>query len=364
MYDVIIIGAGPAGTATGYDLSMAGLSVLILDRRTFPRKKACAGGITPKAMNVFAYDISGQIERVCREVRVCRPGGRSFTVREKVPLCYMTRRERLDSFSLNKAVSVGSRFLAVSRLCRISQTDRSVAVHTSDSCFTGRYLIGADGANSKVRQLAARPGNPYRVRKYPALEADVAVDPEHFPMEFDFSQGLPGYYWIFPKKDYVNIGIFAAPGSRAVTTGHLAAYAQKRLGNDRLCNIKGYPIGSGGSYGFPAQRPGTGRILLAGDAAGFAEPLLGEGIYFALKSGRLAAASIIRAIQDGGNALDAYHLSLARTRTDLRLYGLAASILYRFPGPSLGLARHRLMHSRFSKGYAAGLPLSRILFPF
>ncbi len=362
MYDVIIIGAGPAGTAAGFDLVSAGYSVLMLDRRTFPRKKACAGGITPKAMGLFAFDVSHLIEKACHEVKVRRPGGRCFTVKDKRPLCYMTRRQDLDLFSLNKVIAAGGTFRKTEHIQAINQEQDFVTIHTSEGRLTARYLIGADGANSRVRQLAVRPRTRYHIKKCPALEADVYVDrPDDFAMEFDFSKEISGYYWIFPKKDHVNIGIFGANKSVPMTARHLVDYAGKRLGTNRLREVKGYPIGVGGRGTVLGREPG---VLLAGDAAGLAEPLLGEGIYFALKSGRLAAASIIREIRSGASALTAYHHSLARVNLDLRLYGVGAGLLYRLPGICLGLARFKGIHGHFSRGYATGRSLSEIFFPF
>lgn len=110
MYDVIITGAGPAGTTAGYLLARKGLSVLLLDRKNFPRKKACAGGITPKAMALFPFDISCLVRRTCREVKIIRPGNTSFMIKTKDPLCYVTKRMNLDAYSLEKAVQAGCRF--------------------------------------------------------------------------------------------------------------------------------------------------------------------------------------------------------------------------------------------------------------
>jgi len=169
--------------------------------------------------------------------------------------------------------------------------------------------------------------------------------------------------YIIPKKDHVNIGIFAAHKNVPMTAQALADYAGRRLGTDRLRQVKGYPIGVGGRGTVLGRQPGAGRVLLVGDAAGLAEPLLGEGIYYALKSGRLAAASIMRE-QGGGSALTHYHNSLARVHLDLRLYALGAGFLYRLPGICLGLAKFRGVHGPFSRGYAAGRSLSRIVFPF
>jgi len=361
VYDVIIIGAGPAGTACGYDLVAAGFSVLILDRHDFPRKKACAGGITPKAMALFAYDISHFVVRACREVNLRRPGGHVFEVKNAHPLCYMVQRRDLDDYSLNKVTQCGGRFLKIDQILSLDQSPEGVAVRyacdSGDKTCRARYLIGADGANSRIRRLLGRP--EISIARCPALEADVKVDrPEDFTMELDFSKGIPGYYWIFPKQDYVNIGIFGARPGVSMNRQLLGGYARERLGNDTLEAVRGYPIGTG--YGRPCA--GLGRVMLVGDAAGFAEPLFGEGIYFALKSGRLAAHAIGKG--GGGNCIDQYRRSLARVVMDLKFHALGAGILYRFPRLCLSIAGNDLIHGHFSKGYARGRTISQMLLPF
>lgn len=369
MYDVVIIGAGPAGTAAAYDLLGAGFSVLILDKYEFPRKKACAGGITPKAMALFRYDISPLVHQTCHEVQIRKPGGDTFLVQDKHPLCYMTQRQDLDIFSLNKVIAKGGQFRVTPKIISIKPGSAHVEIcfrneivpnHTmEDQTVRARYLIGADGANSIVRR---QTGLPKGITRYPALEADVAVDLSlnqslKYPMEFDFSMGIQGYYWVFPKQGFVNIGIYSASSDQGLRLKALTDYARKRFGQDRLENIKGYPIGVGGFF----RGPGSGRVLLVGDAAGLAEGLLGEGIYFALKSGQSAAASIIRSLLTGQNAGILYGRSVRRIRLDLGLYHLGSKVLYQFPGPCLALASHPFIHSPFSRGYAAGKTLGQIL---
>ncbi|MDD9304493.1 MAG: geranylgeranyl reductase family protein [Desulfobacter sp.] len=363
MYDVIIIGAGPAGTAAGFDLVSSGLSVLILDRHSFPRKKACAGGITPKAKNLFAYDISFLFHQTCHEIKVTCPHGDSFTARDKQPLCYMVQRKDLDAYSLNKVVSAGGNFKRISQVLSVeSIPDKvvvNVAIGNGQKQYRARYVIGADGANSRVRTLLGLP--KFKGMKYPALEADVRVErPGDYPMEFDFSRKISGYYWIFPKKDHVNIGIFGTGPQVPMNRALLKDYAKKRLGTDQLEAVKGYPIGTRGR----ASIPGQGRVLLTGDAAGFAEPLFGEGIYFALKSGRLAARAILQDRKNQADALIIYSRFLKPVRADLRFYDWGSKIFYRFPRFCLGLASHSLIHSCFSRAYAAGKPISRIFSPF
>ncbi|WDP89078.1 MAG: geranylgeranyl reductase family protein [Desulfobacter sp.] len=360
-FDVIIAGAGPAGTAAGFDLVSAGMSVLIMDRRDFPRKKACAGGITPKAMGLFPYDISHLIVRTCRKIVFRPPGGRAFPITAGgSPLCYMTQRQDLDAYALDRLTAAGGRFLKIEKIISLDQDNRGVGGQVicggRRRRFRARYLIGADGANSRVRELLGRSlGN---IARYPALEADVRVDrPGAFAPEFDFSRGIAGYYWIFPKGDHVNIGIYGASPNVSVNRRLLVDYARERLGSETLENIKGYPIAVGGGRACA----GIKRILLAGDAAGLAEPLFGEGIYFALKSGKTAAAAIVRSKE--GRAGSGYRRRLSRLFMDLYLHRLGAALLYRFPGTCLGIGGYPPVKAYFAKGVARGRTISQLLTP-
>lgn len=367
MYDVIIIGAGPAGTTAGYLLGRAGLSVLLLDRKNFPRKKACAGGITPKAMVLFPFDISCFVRCICRDVKIIRPGNASFIVNAKDPLCYITKRMDLDAYSLGKAIQAGCRFKKIDRIIRLDQDDHGVSLTLScdgniDRVRAG-HLIGADGANSKVRRLIG--GQRSRLIKLPAIEADVPVkNAGRYSMTFDFSRNIKGYYWIFPRKNHVNIGIFSALPNGTMNRALLKAYAKDRLKTDVLTDVKGYPIAT--SYG--RTYLGTGRVLLTGDAAGLSEPLLGEGIYSALKSGILSARAIEHAVgrkmSAPSDALGCYRQSLGDLQLDLRLYRYCASILYRFPQWSLAVGSCNILHNCFSRGYSSGKTLREILMPF
>lgn len=354
MIDVTILGAGPAGTAAAFDLLAQGFSVLLLDKSTFPRKKACAGGITPKARDLFPYDISSLIKQSCHCLLI-RPGrGDPFLIQDEKPLCHMTQRWELDLFSLNQVLEKGGQFQTVEKIVSIEEKPQHLEIRTKDQLIKSRYLIGADGANSRVRQLT---NASWGVVRYPALEADIRVDcPDSFFMEFDFSMPGKGYYWIFPKGDHLNVGIYSLAGSPSLKQRQLAEYVQKRVGTRRLGSLKGYPIGVGGY----AHCPGQGRILLAGDAAGFAENLLGEGIYFALRSGQAAARSIFLSHSAGTLPGRIYAREIQKIRTDLWLYHLSSKCLYTFPGVCFTLLSRPFFHARFARGYAEGKTLGQI----
>lgn len=358
MFDVAIIGAGPAGTAAAFDLLAKGLKVLILDKYEFPRKKACAGGITPKGYHLFKYDISSVVKRECRAVKITPADTRSFFIKDENTLCYMTKREELDSFSLNKVIEKGADFRVIKRIQSINETPLSVEINTDSERFQASYLIGADGANSIVRRFVSK--DRFWKKQF-AIEADVKVGkPENHPMEFDFSKVKKGYSWIFPKDDHVNIGIYSIDSNIKLQTRQLIQYAEARLRllSGRLEAVKGYPVCTGGFN----YRPDSKRILLAGDAAGLAERLLGEGIFFAVKSGQQAALSILEAEQNALPAGEIYLKKLREIQTDLRIYHLSSKWFYRFPWICLKSLSFQCIHKRFAKGYADGKTLSRILF--
>lgn len=355
MYDVIIIGAGPSGTAAALDLIDRGARVLLFDKARFPRKKACAGGITPKAMALFPYDIKPLVRRSCTSVKIRTPKGGSFLISEESPLCHMVRRQELDLFSLTRVIEKGGQFKVIKKIQSIEEKKGSVSVRADSQIFSAKYLIGADGANSIVRRIISPF---YRFRRLPAVEADIQVEqPLQYKMEFYFPKDFKGYYWIFPRDDHINIGIYSAACRGGLSRKLLAAFAKRRFGTDRLEGVKGYPICVDGVSG----RPGKGRVLLAGDAAGFAEGLLGEGIYAALESGQAAARAVLAGLDQGEDAISAYSSDIQSLRTDLRLYRAGAKVLYGFPRLSLALAGIPLFHGRFSRGYAAGEPLGAIL---
>ncbi|MCP3872099.1 MAG: geranylgeranyl reductase family protein [Desulfobacteraceae bacterium] len=362
MFDVAIIGAGPAGTAAAFDLLTRGLKVLILDKYEFPRKKACAGGITPKGYHLFKYDISSQVKRKCRTVKINPSNKTPFFIQEKKTLCYMTKREDLDLFSLNMVIEKGADFRIIKKIHSIEEKQSSVEIRTDVQSFKASYLIGADGANSVVRRFVSETRRTQQTRFYQkqfAIEADVMMDrPDQYKMEFDFSKIKKGYYWIFPKDDHVNIGIYTIDPNLNLKTQDLFEYAEDKLSNNKLGAIKGYPICTGGFN----YRPDSKRILLVGDAAGMAERLLGEGIYFAVKSGQLAAWSILESNPEAEFVKELYSKSLKLIQTDLNLHHYSSKWFYKFPWISLKSLSFRSINRPFAQGYADGKTIAQILF--
>ncbi len=362
-YDAIIVGSGPAGSSAAYDLASAGADVLVLDHKAFPRTKACAGALTIKALRALRFSIAPVIRTVATDFIAGRGLGRQERFHCARPVAVLTLRAELDDFTLNIALRRGAVFKKIGRIEEIKETATNVIIRTDEDELRSRFLIGADGANSSVRRLC---GEFPELRLGLAIEAQVS-DPgaSDSSLTFDFGIVPQGYGWIFQKGDHYNVGVYTYDGKVPVFTRHLRSYVAARLGRRDCEHIVGHSIGTGGWRYRPMRR----RVLLAGDAAGLCDPLLGEGIYYAIRSGQVAAQAIIHGCKNEELALPTFQNGLRGLQLDLYIaYGLA-----RWFYPHLGICyatmKSPLLRYSLMKGFSLGIPwrgmLRRFLwFPF
>jgi len=396
-YDILIAGAGPAGCAAAYDLARAGKRVLLLDKRIFPRPKACACGLTRKTLAALRYSVDPVVERVCHEIVLqqasAEPAHREVRVRTRNPICAMAVRERFDAFCLQQTLGAAANggSIALRKIEGIAAI-RQLAEHVELDVMSGggagvvetlsaAVLIGADGSNGQTRRMlqqdthgeAVPPSAQDWYKRGFALEATVgyALLPAKLPagdaptdLVFDFAPLPGGYGWLFPKDDHINIGVGAfAPSDDAsganlkrVTRKLLAEYTRHKLGVDlgRLPNIvTGQHLGMGGHAYVP-----QGRVLLVGDAAGLVDPLTGEGIHSALVSGQAAAAAVLSGEGDVGAA---YAEALRPLQETLAFSERAARAFYREPERGFRVMRTPILRGLVLKTYADGLPHTKLL---
>lgn len=288
--DVLVIGAGPSGTAAAYDLASAGHRVLIVDRQSFPRHKACAGGLSVRALDRLRYPLGDVVLSEVSRLTITRQGRTGSEIRTPVPVVAVTRRYDLDNFMLDKALAAGASFARVGRKpLAIEEQEGQVVVSWPELRVQARWVIAADGANSQVRALLT--GEQAR-HSCMAIEADAAVPPgrEDEQARCDFGAAWRGYGWFVRRGAQVNIGLYSSEvRDDAVSQQALRDYAREVYGIHELGNIMAAPVGTHGWR----RRVATRRVLFTGDAAGFADTLYGEGLFCALMTGQEAAACIL-----------------------------------------------------------------------
>jgi geranylgeranyl reductase family protein len=353
-WDAIVVGAGPAGCAAAYDLAAGGRSVLLLDKSDFPRAKACAGGLTVKAVKTLRYPIDPVVKEVVSRVQLEGEEGLSSLLKSRAPICVMTLRAELDEYCLSKTIAAGARFRRISSVEKIECSSNGVELHTSRDRFRARFLVGADGASGQVRRLCGQ--GSWFSRGF-ALEVQTPNRREEVDLTFDFAAVPGGYAWIFPKKDHLNVGVYCPSSTAGLTRSRLLGYVKERLGVECGDHVTGQYLGIGAGecqtdYVQPHLRS---RVLLVGDAGGFVDALTGEGIYGALHSGQAAASAILAEIRGEGRAAESFAGYVRDYRQTLRFSSRAAVAFYANPGRGFRAMRLPFVRRIMVKTYTHGL---------
>ena len=331
--DVAVVGAGPAGATAALVLARAGVEVALLDRAPLPRDKTCGGGVVARALESLPPGVGIPVERRLGRVESrFADTGVAVIVERETPLVHMAMRAPLDLALAEAARAAGAALCAPCALGRVGLAPDHVQLETSRGLFRARFLVAADGATGPTARMA---GWTEPLASVPALDAEVEVLPSvlaRFADRARFDLGTPagGYGWIFPKADHlsVGVGVFTRGAVRRRLRDELARYLHAvGLGEASVRRVRGAPIPVR-----PRRDPARGRVLLAGDAAGLADPLTGEGISLAILSGRLAAESLLAARLDARSAARVYVASLHRSiLRDLRIARGLAWVLYGRP---------------------------------
>lgn len=300
--DCIVIGAGPAGGMAAFTLAGT-MRVLLIDRHRLPHEKLCSGGVTAKSAAQLAgiIDLPGVLIGESHAFWVGLRGcGTQF---EHDPPLLFASRPRMDLALVEAAAARGAEVIDGAPVAAVDPEAGRVTLRDGHT-FTARVVIGADGATGITRRMV----DPSPAVRGFAMEVRVP-DPRGAgdrPSVVDF--GVPhGYLWAFPKFDgTVAVGGGTAYASMPGLGEVVRAFARQRFGIALPERIPGHLI----PYR-PARRVQRRSVLLTGDAAGLIDPVLGEGIPYALWSGRLSAEVTLRNVY-AGEPLNEYSESLRR----------------------------------------------------
>jgi geranylgeranyl reductase family protein len=318
--EVVIVGAGPAGSALAYLLAQAGREVLLLDKAAFPRDKTCGDGLTPRALHVLRHlDALDEVRTAgCRinALHFYSPNGR--LVQSPIPAfgdlpeyLVVLPRLQLDDLLLRHAQAAGARFRAgveAVNVVRANGVITGIEAKTASGpeTISARIVVLATGASlgllERAQLLAAPPNYGRAVRGYYANVGGL-TDAIEFHMH---SLPMPGYAWVFPTSAAsanVGVGDFGPRNAQGRPTPRqsLDTFLAHPLLKDRLAAasldgpLKGYPL----RYDFPTVRLAFPGLLLIGEAAGLVNPLTGEGIDYALESAEAAAGGLLDALRHG-----------------------------------------------------------------
>ncbi|KAA5808390.1 geranylgeranyl reductase family protein [Thermoanaerobacterium thermosaccharolyticum] len=310
MYDVIIVGGGPAGSTLARKLSVQGLKVLLIEKHTIPRYKACGGGITPRCYKLLDLDISEYIEDITYKIDFKFPNDKTTVLETEKPIIYQVDRTKFDKYLIDKANESGCEIHDGETVFDFYNNDKEVVVMTDKGEYETRILVGADGINSTVAYKA----NLLNGKKGIALESEIYVDNSDIErlngeVVVDFNAIKYGYGWVFPKKDRLSIGV----GTFLNKASEIKKSLSKMIDENVVGDIEERKI-YGHQLSFPDGRNGTfntDKIMLIGDATRLADPFTGEGIYNALLTANISF-DVIKKHFNGKCELDEYTFRLNR----------------------------------------------------
>jgi menaquinone-9 beta-reductase len=360
-YDVAIIGAGPGGAATAHYLALAGLRVLLLDKFNFPRDKTCGDALTPGALRIL--DEMGLLERIqggsARHdlVRFSAPNGREVNadipVRdERYSHVEIIPRLALDYLIVERAIVSGATFESPARVTNIAQDTHGVVVTAERGkravTYAARMAVIATGANMalllKLGLLKKQPQVMLACRAYYEGISDL---PDGIQCRFD-GVPMPGYGWVFPvspTRANVGAGIYRSglaglwmpENARPIFDRWLQTPSMRRLlaGAWQDGPVRGYPI----RVDFATAPTYGERVLLVGEAAGLVNPVTGEGIDYALESGKLAARHLTAMFVAGNFSSSRLHAYDTELRTAYQLLFKLCDCMRLLYGNSLAINR-------------------------
>ena len=287
-YDVVVVGAGPAGSSAAAAAARMGARTLIVDRARFPRYKTCGGGLIGVSLAQLAgldVPVKQEIVRASFTHRGRRPVGRGSGRR----MLSLVDRSEFDAVLLGHAASLGAEIRSGVTVTAVTRDVDGALLSTSNGPIRARYVVGADGSASRIaRHVGVTLGQVDLGLEYELKAAEHHRRTWAGRIHMDWGP-IPGSYgWVFPKGDTITVGVIARRGTSDEARSYLKDFVEQQgladaevlheSGHLTRCRTTDSPLGQD-------------RVLVAGDAAGLLEPWTREGISYALRSGRIPRGS-------------------------------------------------------------------------
>jgi geranylgeranyl reductase family protein len=291
-YTLIIVGAGPAGSAAAFTAASLGIHTCVIDKRAFPRDKLCGGLVTGRSKKIFEIVFRRPWDQslfLASDTIRFFSNNRFLADNVGYSTLYFTMRQDFDAYLLSL---VNGDTVTVMLETEINQLDirNGRLVLGNGNTLLFKYLIGADGVNSQVaKTLFGTSFNPSTIGF--GLEVEVPRSDMNDPsdrVEIDFGTAKWGYGWTFPKKTSFTIGVGGIHRLNTDLRARLATFLSQRQLDIANYEVKGQYI----PFGEFRSIPGVDNILLCGDAAGVVDPISGEGIAYAMQTGSAAARAV------------------------------------------------------------------------
>ncbi|PKN76466.1 MAG: hypothetical protein CVU52_04695 [Deltaproteobacteria bacterium HGW-Deltaproteobacteria-10] len=338
------------------------MNTLALEKKTMPRHKTCAGGIPAKVVDLLDFDFSAAIEQEINGAVISYRQIKSVEMPREENLGYVVNRAVFDHLLALRAGRAGAAINEGETVRTISKHDHLIEVKTNRSTYRCRALIGADGAQGITTRILGCSAPPASIGLEVYVPCEHALIRNHVhKLGFYFGYLPDGYGWIFPRRQDASIGIGIpmkyARRARSLLVDFLEALGLPR---DPALHAKGHALPL---FSPLTRRPFCrGNILLAGDAASFVDPVTGEGIYWALKSGEEAARAISATLATGKHAAGVYTAALGRhILPELRAAWKVSLPLNAFPQASFNFfqsnERIRKMHFQVMAGHLSYIDL-------
>ena len=301
-YDVVVVGAGPSGATAAEDLARSGHKVAFIDREG--RIKPCGGAIPPRLIADF-FIPDDQIVAKVSTARMISPTGRQVDIPIENGYVGMVDREHFDAFLRQRAQDAGAHryagtFTKITRDADGTHVVYRDKISGNDMRLTTKLVIGADGARSNVARAEIKDGDkiPYVIAYHEIIEAPAAnatYDPLRCDVVYDGRISPDFYGWVFPHGAQASVGMGSMLKSVDVKQATADLRAASGLTDCKTIRREGAPIPLK-----PLDCWDNGRdVVLAGDAAGVVAPSSGEGIYYAMVGGRVAATAAAACLASG-----------------------------------------------------------------